>query len=91
MRNSQQYDLEELCDVENEISKILVLYNDDYNYFNFVIESLIKICKHTVEQASQCALTVHLKGKCDIKSGDYSKLSPMKEALITRGLNAVIE
>ncbi len=91
MGHKEQNDLAELFDIKKADSRVLMLYNDDYNYFEFVIESLIKICKHTTEQASQCALTVHLKGKCDVKAGDYDQLSPMKEALITRGLNAVIE
>ena len=69
----------------------LVLYNDDYNTFDFVIETLVNICKHNSNQAEQCAYIVHYKGKCDVKSGDYEKLKPMKEALTDKGLNAKIE
>lgn len=69
----------------------LVLYNDDVNTFDWVIESLIKVCKHQSEQASQCALIVHYKGKCAVKDGDYDKLEPLCTALLDRGLSAAIE
>jgi ATP-dependent Clp protease adaptor protein ClpS len=69
----------------------LVLYNDDVNSFEFVIETLIEVCGHQPEQAEQCALITHTKGKCDIKKGPFSTLKPIKEILILRGLSAVIE
>ncbi len=71
--------------------KNLVLYNDDYNSFDFVIDTLIEICRHTSEQAEQCALITHYKGKCTIKEGDYQQLKPIKEEINKRGLNSVIE
>ena len=69
----------------------LILYNDDYNTFDWVIESLVKVCKHQMEQAEQCAHIVHFNGKCAVKDGDYEKLEPMCTALTDRGLSAVIE
>lgn len=69
----------------------LVLYNDDFNTFDWVIESLIKVCKHQMEQAEQCAHIVHFNGKCAVKDGDYDKLEPMCTALLDRGLSASIE
>ncbi len=73
----------------NEV--FLVLYNDEVNSFDFVIETLIEVCGHDSQQAEQCALITHFKGKCDIKKGTYFSLKPMKDLLITKGLSAVIE
>jgi len=70
---------------------ILVLYNDDVNSFEFVIETLIEVCEHQPEQAEQCAFITHTKGKCDIKKGTFTKLKPMKETLVLKGLSVVIE
>ena len=68
----------------------LVLHNDDVNTFDFVIECLIEICKHTLEQAEQCTILVHYKGKCTVKTGSMVLLKPMHEKLISRGLTAEI-
>lgn len=76
--------------VENEEKRLLVLHNDDVNTFDFVIESLIDICHHTVLQAEQCTWLVHYKGKCDVKNGSYDFLEPMCTALLERGLSAEI-
>ncbi len=83
---------EEIALLEDLISqRQLVLYNDDVNTFDWVIESLIKVCKHQSEQAEQCAHIVHYKGKCAVKDGDYDKLEPLCTALLDRGLSATIE
>jgi ATP-dependent Clp protease adaptor protein ClpS len=71
--------------------KQIILYNDDFNTFDFVIETLVKICKHDTIQAEQCAFLVHYKGKCSIKKGSYEQLEPMCTALLERGLTAEIE
>lgn len=76
--------------VQEEEKKILVLHNDDVNTFDFVIESLIEICDHTVEQAEQCTWLIHYKGKCDVKSGSFDFLEPMCVELLHRGLSAEI-
>lgn len=69
----------------------LVVWNDDVNTFDWVIETLIDICFHEREQAEQCALLIHFKGKCTVKSGDYETLKTMKNEIVDRGINATIE
>ena len=69
----------------------IVLHNDDYNTFDHVIAMLVRYCEHTEEQAHQCALIVHFKGKCSVKKGDYDDLRPRCEALLQAGLTATIE
>ncbi|MDT0677796.1 ATP-dependent Clp protease adaptor ClpS [Autumnicola musiva] len=71
---------------ENEI----VLYNDDYNTFDHVIETLIYTCDHTPEQAEQCSLLVHYKGKCTVKTGSYDDLKPRCSKILEAGLSAEI-
>jgi ATP-dependent Clp protease adaptor protein ClpS len=71
---------------ENEI----ILYNDDVNTFEHVIKTLIKVCDHSAEQAEQCSLIVHYKGKCSVKSGTISDLKPRCLKLIQAGLSAEI-
>ncbi len=73
------------------VGKQIILYNDDFNTFDHVIDSLIKICKHEPMQAEQCAYIVHYHGKCSVKNGSYDYLEPMCTALLERGLNAEIE
>jgi len=69
----------------------IILHNDDYNTFDWVIECLVKICGHDLEQATQCAHIVHFKGKCDVKYGDLNKLKRMKDTLHSSGLNVTLE
>lgn len=69
----------------------LMLANDDIHTFEYVIESLVKICGHTKEQAEQCAFIVHLKGKCDVKRGTLKEVSAMLTALSKLELTAIIE
>ena len=88
--NPQELD-ELLLEVSTDREQSLILYNDDYNTFDWVIESLMKVCNHDPLQAEQCSLIVHYRGKCAVKDGSYDRLKPMKEALTDRGLNAVIE
>lgn len=78
--------LEDLIGVYN-----IVLYNDDVNTFDWVIECLVELCGHQPEQAEQCALLVHFKGKCQVKKGSYHTLRPICEALLDRGLSAKLE
>lgn len=75
--------------LEDEVNK-LILWNDDVNTFDFVIDSLIEICNHTPEQAEQCAILVHYKGKCTVKTGSLEVLIPMHEKLLSRGLSSEI-
>jgi ATP-dependent Clp protease adaptor protein ClpS len=69
----------------------LMLHNDSYNTFDWVITCLIKICGHEYEQANQIAHLVHFKGECDVKYGDFEKLSILKEKLQNAGLSVTIE
>jgi ATP-dependent Clp protease adaptor protein ClpS len=78
--------VEELVGINNEI----VLYNDDVNTFDHVIETLIRVCDHTSEQAEQCAILVHYKGKCTVKTGSYDELKPKCTLLLEAGLSAEI-
>jgi ATP-dependent Clp protease adaptor protein ClpS len=71
--------------------RFLILHNDDYHSFDYVVESLIKICDHEPEQAVQCTMLTHYKGKCDVKKGSFNYLSPMKKALTAHHLKATID
>jgi len=70
--------------------KDLILFNDDFNTFDFVIQSLIEVCGHDSDQAEQCALIVHFKGKCAIKSGNKSEMKPIHRELLNRNLTVEI-
>ncbi len=73
------------------LNHTLILYNDEVNTFDFFIETLIEVCFHEPEQAEQCAMITHFKGKCDVKSGDYHDLKPMSEEMTIRGLTVSIQ
>jgi len=77
--------------VEFKSSHTIILYNDDVNTFEHVIEMLMVYCDHLPEQAEQCAYLVHHTGKCSVKNGDYDKLVPICSALQEQGLSAQIE
>jgi ATP-dependent Clp protease adaptor protein ClpS len=79
-----------LTDTESSEAHHLVLYNDDFNTFDHVIFTLIKVCEHSAEQAEQCSLIVHYKGKCTVKSGEIEDLKPRCQALLDAGLSAKI-
>ena len=83
----------ELFDTKDNSTELhdLIIYNDDVNTFEFVIESIMKICKHSSIQAEQCTCIIHHKGKCSVKRGLPSKLKPLAEAFLDRGISAVIE
>ena len=78
--------VEEAIGFNNEI----VLFNDDVNTFDHVIETLIRVCNHTAEQAEQCAILVHYKGKCTVKTGSFDELEPQCLQLLEAGLSAEI-
>lgn len=69
----------------------LIVFNDDHNTFDWVIKCFMDICKHGFEQSEQLSLIVHFKGKAVVKTDSFEILKPMKDALIDRGLSAVIE
>lgn len=68
----------------------IILHNDDVNTFDHVIDTLIRVCDHTSEQAEQCALLVHYTGKCTVKTGEFKKLKPQCLQLLDAGLSAEI-
>ncbi|MEK6481436.1 ATP-dependent Clp protease adaptor ClpS [Catalinimonas sp. 4WD22] len=85
--------LEEVLQAEKEEvveNKDLIVLNDDYNTFEHVINTLIKVCKHSPEQAEQCTLIIHYKGKCSVKKGSYEELKPKRDAICDAGIGAVI-
>ncbi len=92
-KNSLSPELDEVIIDEKKEARVreLVLYNDDVNTFEHVIEALIEVCEHDLVQAEQCTYIVHYNGKCSVKNGSYLKLKPMKEGLTDRGLSAVIK
>ena len=89
--NTQEKVSEELL-LEEDVVKNneIVLYNDDVNTFDHVIETLIHACSHTPEQAEQCSIIVHYKGKCTVKTGVYDELKPQCSMLLDAGLSAEI-
>lgn len=79
--------LEDLLDQE---ALDLVVFNDDVNTFEHVIQVLMKVCKHSHEQAEQCTLIIHSRGKCAVKKGSREELKPMCEAILDAGIQAAI-
>jgi ATP-dependent Clp protease adaptor protein ClpS len=69
----------------------LIVWNDEVNTFEWVIETLIEVCHHQQEQAEQCAMIIHTKGKYAVKEGSYESLKPMCDAITERGIGATIE
>ena len=69
----------------------LVVWNDEVNTFEWVIETLIEVCGHSAEQAEQCAFIIHYKGKYAVKQGNYDDLKPQCDAITERGIGATIE
>lgn len=69
----------------------LIVWNDEVNTFEWVIETLIEVCGHSVEQAEQCAMLIHTKGKYAVKRGSYDELKPLCDAITDRGIGATVE
>ena len=88
-REKIQEEVDVLEDISN--NNEIVLYNDDVNTFDHVIDTLIRVCEHTNEQAEQCAILVHYKGRCTVKTGSYEELKPQCSSLLDAGLSAEIE
>lgn len=81
---------EDVLDKSSDIHD-LILFNDEVNTFDWVIETLIDVCQHDPIQAEQCAMVVHYKGKCIVKSSDWETLEPMQRELSNRELTAEID
>jgi ATP-dependent Clp protease adaptor protein ClpS len=69
----------------------LIVWNDEVNTFEWVIETLMEVCQHSYEQAEQCAYIIHYKGKYAVKHGTYDELKPMCNAITERGIGATVE
>ena len=86
-------ELEEVAvadEVDVEKDRDLMVYNDDFNTFEHVINTLIKVCKHDPMQAEQCTYIIHFTGKCSVKKGTYSVLRPFREGISEAGIKAAI-
>ena len=81
--------IEELVDVQSPFQ--LIVWNDEVNTFEWVIETLMEICHHSYEQAEQCAYIIHFKGKYAVKHGSFEELQPMRDAITERGIGATVE
>lgn len=90
MSTKEKYSEDLLLEEEVKKQNEIVLYNDDVNTFDHVIETLIYACDHSAEQAEQCSLIVHYNGKCTVKTGDYDDLKPRCSKLLDAGLSAEI-
>jgi len=88
-QHQQWVDTDVITELEKQFS--LIVWNDEVNTFEWVIETLIDICNHLPEQAEQCAFLIHTKGKYAVKHGDYDDLKPMCDAITDRGIGATIE
>jgi ATP-dependent Clp protease adaptor protein ClpS len=75
---------------QSDVEKTLMLYNDDYNTFSWVVRSLVDVCRHSEVQADQCAHIAHFKGKCAVASGSKDDLLPKKTSLQDRGLTVAL-
>jgi ATP-dependent Clp protease adaptor protein ClpS len=92
MRPFEQYeeDVEVLDQVIDVDQNDLMVFNDEINTFDFVIDTLMEVCGHTPEQAEQCTLLIHYKGKCSVKKGTFEELAPMRNDICRRGIDAKV-
>ncbi|GIL24479.1 MAG: ATP-dependent Clp protease adaptor protein ClpS [Bacteroidota bacterium] len=89
-KQQEVYETDLLEVIEDTDLKKLVVFNDDFNTFQHVIDTLIRVCKHTPQQAEQCTWLIHYKGKCVVRSGTEEVLKPMCEAICEAGIDARI-
>ena len=85
----EEQDVDVLTELEKKYQ--IIVWNDDVNTFEWVIETLVDICGHTEEQAEQCALLIHTQGKYAVQQGSYDDLKPKVEAILDRGINATLD
>jgi ATP-dependent Clp protease adaptor protein ClpS len=94
MKFAPKTDVEVLIEEEVVVDEIklysIVVFNDEVNTFDHVINTLIDVCEHSQEQAEQCTLIIHFKGKCSVKNGDFEELKPIRNAICQRGISAEI-
>jgi ATP-dependent Clp protease adaptor protein ClpS len=92
-KTNTQSDIAEDIDVMTSLDNPcqLIVWNDEVNTFEWVIETLVDVCKHSQEQAEQCAYLIHFRGKYAVKAGSYDDLKPACDAITERGINATVE
>jgi ATP-dependent Clp protease adaptor protein ClpS len=90
MGQTKEYAYAEVDVLDKELN-FIVVYNDDVNTFDHVINTFCEVLKHEVVQAEQCAWIIHTKGKCKVKEGSYDKLNPLCTAILDRGIFAEIQ
>ncbi len=78
-------------ELNQQQGSLIVLHNDEVNTFDFVMETLVEVCRHSMNQAEQCAMITHYKGKCEVLRGELSELKEIRRELVDRGLKATIE
>ena len=88
--NNPQYQEELEVEVLDSARYALIVWNDDVNTFDWVIVSLMEVCKHSSIQAEQCAFLIHETGKYAVKKGSFEELNPMRTALLDRGISVTI-
>jgi ATP-dependent Clp protease adaptor protein ClpS len=69
----------------------LVLHNDDINTFDYVMNTLVEVCNHSLTQAEQCATITHYKGKCEVRTGLLKEMKELRYKLISKGLKATVD
>ncbi|RXK52448.1 ATP-dependent Clp protease adaptor ClpS [Aquirufa rosea] len=92
-QNQEKHQEDVAVAIEEEIvaSHQLVVYNDEVNSFDYVIITLMEVCEHSPEQAEQCTLQIHFRGRCGVKSGEFDELVSMRNEICRRGISAEIE
>ncbi|WP_276482197.1 ATP-dependent Clp protease adaptor ClpS [Paraflavitalea pollutisoli] len=88
-RPYEMEDVDVLTEAEEPCN--LIVWNDEVNTFEWVIETLVEVCGHSAEQAEQCAYIIHFQGKYAVKQGTYDDLKPLCDAITDRGIGATIE
>ncbi len=82
---------EGMLEMQNKGENFLILYNDEINSFDYIIDSLVEVCEHDSIQAEQCTYIAHHRGKCDVKRGTIAKLNPLQAELARRGIVTTID
>jgi len=90
MQPFEENEVEVLDEVVETDLCTLVVFNDEVNTFDYVIETLVEVCEHTPEQAEQCTLIIHYKGKCAVKNGSWEELVPKRNEICRRGISAEV-
>ena len=85
----EEVEVDVLTDIDKSYQ--IIVWNDEVNTFEWVIETLMEVCGHSAEQAEQCAMLIHTKGKYGVKNGTYDKLKPQCDAITDRGIGATLE